>query len=216
MGDNVDEPQGPLKIISTPFMASTWLPTHLAGFFRKYPKIIPTIVGELEEINVNQADIAIRTFMPHHPHLIQKPFLSFHNKLWASPTYLKKHGMPKNAEDLNHHRLITFGERSHAPYGSAHWILNVGSHTKKRTPYMTTNSSEGLINLAIQGFGIIEAPLEFVTQKTSNLVQVLPDLDNPVVDTYLIYSKELDKSQKIQAFVEYVKKHILKNDSGSN
>lgn len=132
MTDNVDEPQGPLKIISTPFMASTLLPTYLADFFRQYPKINLSMVGEIEDINLSQADIAIRTHMPHHPHLIQKQFFLLHNKLYASPAYLKKHGTPKTAEDLNQHRLITFGEKSHAPYGSAHWILNVGVHNKKK------------------------------------------------------------------------------------
>src|SRR5262249_17061831 len=94
-------------------------------------------------------------------------------------------------------------------YGSVHWILNVGAHTKKRVPYMVANSTEGVINLAIQGFGIIEAPKEYVEIKKSNLVQVLPELDSPIIDTYFIYSKEFEKSQKIQVFTEYVEKHLL-------
>jgi DNA-binding transcriptional LysR family regulator len=214
--DNEDEPQGPLKIITTPYLASTFLPTHLAGFFKKYPKIVPTIVGEIEDINLSQADIAIRTYMPHHPQLIQKPFFSFHNELWAHPTYIQKHGMPKTAEDLDNHQLIIYGEKTSPAYGSVEWILSVGAHTKKRKPYLTTNSTDGVINLALQGLGIIQAPKEYVELKSNNLVQILPEIDGPVVDTYLIYPKELDKSQKVQAFADYVKKNIYNRNSGNS
>lgn len=216
LSDNVDEPQGQLKIITTPYLASTWLPMYLSGFFHKYPKLVPAFIAEIEDINLSQADIAIRTFMPHQPHLIQKPFFSFHNKLWASPTYLKKFGIPKTAEDLDHHRLITFGEKSYSAYGSANWILSAGAHHKPRLPYMSINTTEGLINLAIQSFGIIEAPKEYVELKSSKLVQILPDLESPVIDTYFIYSKEMDQSQRIKAFEEYVHTHILPINKGNH
>lgn len=78
---------------------------------------------------------------------------------------------------------------------------------------MIGNSIEGLINLAVQGFGIIEAPREFVTLRTNELVEILPQLDSPVIDIYFIYSKSLENSKKIRAFAEYVEKHILNKHS---
>ena len=89
--DNADEPQGELKIVTTPYLASAWIPRHFSSFFNKYPKIHPCIIGTFEDITVNRADIAIRTFMPHHPHLIQKHFLSLHHRLWESNEYLHKY-----------------------------------------------------------------------------------------------------------------------------
>lgn len=208
--DDADIPQGHLKIITTPYLASTWIPKHFAKFFKQYPDLQVSIVGELEDINVESADIAIRTFMPHHPHIIQNHFCSFHSKLWASPEYLKQFGTPQTAEDLDNHRLIAFGgtPKPYDTYGSTRWILHVGSHHKPREPYITTNSVEGLINLAKLGLGIIEALEEYINIQPDELVQVLPDIESPVVEVYYNYSKLARNSSKIKAFENFVHEYL--------
>ncbi|AIL12845.1 hypothetical protein IM40_03890 [Candidatus Paracaedimonas acanthamoebae] len=208
--DNGEEPQGELKIVSTPYLASVWIPHHLSSFFNKYPKIHPCITGTFEDITVNRADIAIRTFIPHHPHLVQKHFLSLHHRLWASQDYLNKYGVPRCAEDLDDHQLITFDNKSYDMYGSAHWILNVGAHKKPRKPYITCNSVEGLINIAEKGFGIIETSEEYVDLKAHNLVKVLPDITAPTVEIYYIYSTRMEESKKIHAFETFIYENFSK------
>jgi DNA-binding transcriptional LysR family regulator len=204
--DNAGEPQGELKIISTPYLASTWLPKFFASFFKKYPKLETSIIGSLENIDIAHADIAIRTFIPHHPHIIQNPLYSFHSKLWASAEYLQEYGVPTTPEDLDKHRLICFKEldKSYGNYGSTQWILNVGSHQKPREPYMTTNSVEGLINLASYGLGIIESPQEYVEIKHTHLVQILPWIQSPIIEVFYSYSELIKDSNRIQAFKKYV------------
>lgn len=204
--DNAKEPQGNLKIISTPYLASTWLPKFFADFFRKHQSLKVSIIGALENIDVGHADIAIRTFIPHHPHIIQNHLYSFHSKLWASPEYLCSYGVPKSPEDLDNHRLICFREceKSYGAYGSTQWILNVGSHHKPRDPYMTTNSIEGLINLASCGLGIIESPEEYLNIKNTGLVQILPQLQSPVIEVFYSYSELIKESNRIRSFINYV------------
>ncbi len=206
--DQSNEMEGELRIISTPYLASTWLPYHLAPFFKKYPKINPSIIGTFEDIMVDKADIAIRTFIPHHPHLIQKHFLSLHHRLWASEEYLHKHGIPKHPKDLDDHYLITFDDKSYGVYGSAHWILNIGAHKKSRKPYITCNSVEGLINLAERNLGIIETSEEYLNLKNHNLVKVLPDIATPTVEIYYIYSELLEESKKMRAFKIFMEENF--------
>lgn len=203
--EKTEEVQGNFTIVTTPYLASTWLPHHLLGFINQYPKLKIKIVGKLEDINISQGDIIIRTFIAHHPHLIQKHLCFLHTKLWASPDYLKKFGAPQTAEELDNHRLITFDDNVSNPYGSVSWILNVGTSIENvREPYLQNNSYEGLINLANTGLGIIEAYEEYINLKPHHLVQVLPELEGPIVDIYYIFPKATEHSKKIKAFEEYV------------
>jgi len=211
--DNDKEPQGHLKITSTPYLASTWLPKFFANFFKKYPKLSVTIIGELDHIDVEHADVAIRTFMPHHPYIIQKPLHSFHSKLWASSEYLNNYGIPHSAEDLDNHHLLCFGgnDNSYNIYGSTQWILNVGTHQRIREPYMRINSIEGLINLANEGFGIIESPEEYIKIKNTGLVQVLSHLQSPVIEVFYSYSEQIKESSRIKAFDNYIQGTFLES-----
>jgi DNA-binding transcriptional LysR family regulator len=203
--EQTDELEGDLTIVTTPYLASQWLPHYLLlGFFEKYPQLRVRVIGKLDSIDINQADIAIRTFIPHHPHIIQRHLFSSHYKLWASPDYLEEHGTPQAPEELDHHRLLAFGGNVFNPYGSVSWILNVGaSLDKPRIPYLENNSYEGLFNLANAGLGIIEAPEEYVVLRPNNLVKILPNLDAPVVEVYYMYAKHMEKSKKMLAFEEY-------------
>lgn len=208
--DDTEIPQGHLKIISTPYLASTWLPKFFTNFFKKYPKLNVTIIGELDHIDIGHADIAIRTFMPHHPHVIQKPFYSFHSKLWASPEYLQNFGIPESAEALDNHRLLCFGgeDDTYNIYGSTQWILNIGNSHKTREPYMITNSIEGLINLANYGFGIIESPEEYIKIRNTELVQILPHLQSPVIEVFYSYTEQIKDSSRIKAFNNYIQEYF--------
>lgn len=214
LNDNKDVPQGKLKILTTPYLASNWIPKKFKNFFKQYPDLHIAIFGELEDLNVGHADIVIRTFMPHHPHIIQNHFYSFRSRLWASPEYLENYGTPQNPEDLDLHRIIAFGgtNKSYDSYGSTLWILNVGNKHAPREPYAVTNSIEGLINLACDGLGIIEAPEEYVNLRTDKLIMVLPHIESPVVETYYSYPKLLKGSSKIKAFENFIKEnlHIIK------
>jgi DNA-binding transcriptional LysR family regulator len=209
ISDYSDEPAGELKILTTPGMASIWLCNLIPGFLKLYPDIRLDIYGAVFDLekNFSQADVVIRTYMSHHTHLIQRQILASQYKLWASEAYLNDFGVPNKVADLDHHRLLVYEKSDFSALANNYWILEQGTDTNgARKPYLVINSLEGLIACARNGLGIIALPDDLINiRNTDNkLVQILQKVDGPIVDIYCIYSEKLNKSKKVNLFVDYL------------
>lgn len=201
------ESQGLLRVTTTSALATLWLSRFTPGFLKKYPKMRLTIIGNDQELDlmVRQADVAIRPYIESHPDLKQILLTTFHLGLYASPQYLKEFGTPLKPEDLDHHRLLVFGDYSAHPYGNINWVLKVGSSPhKERIPYMCINSSQGLMWSAEAGLGIAGLSQEYAGENT-NLVRVLPDVvDTPTIDLYYVYHSHFSNSKRITTLCDYL------------
>lgn len=205
------EPRGPLKVVSTFSIASAWLTTFVPDFIDRYPHIRISIVANNETLDLqhHHAEAAIRPYIAHQPDMIQIFLKTFHMRLYASPQYLKRYGVPKRAEDLDQHRLITFGGDSLHPYSNINWILRAGASSKGlRTPCASINSSEGLLKLAKGGLGIVELAEGYPEAEGANLVQVLPDLEGPKVDLYYVYPEKFQTLKRVSLFGEYLAERL--------
>ena len=210
--DNSDEPQGRIVVKTTPSMGETNLTYHLLPFLERYPLINLKVITGIENIDVHEADVAIRTYIPHQPDLEQLYLRTLHLKLWASKEYLKKFGTPRAAKDLDQHRILAFDEDKHNSYSNTNWILYAGrdSNLPPREPFYQINSIEGLHNAAAQGFGIVHLTKEFVKYKGSLLKEILPTLEGPKLDIYYIFPKRLKKFKRIMLLYDHLRKHLEK------
>lgn len=204
--EEANYPQGELKIITTPIMGETVLASCLFGFLEKYKEIKFKIITQLENIDVQKADIAIRTAIPHQLDIIQLPLKKFHIKLWASQAYLEAHGTPLTAQDLDNHRLLVFEQDNHNVFSNTNWILHAGREKETpRQPFYEINSNEGLYQTALRGYGITQLPIEYIKLRSSKLVQVLPDIESPDIEIYFIYPKRLKNLKKIVVLYDYLR-----------
>lgn len=201
-----DEIEGEIKILTTPYVGTDWLIPHLKGFLKKYPKLTVKIILNNKEIfNLNDSDIAICGFIPHQPNLIHEPLFTLSLCLFASEAYLSEFGTPQTPKDLDYHRIIMDEDEYYAPYGN--WILNVGNSasTPPRKPYLQIDSLHGMINSAIQGLGIIEAP-NLTSILNSGLKIIMPDVTAPQVPYYFIFPENRKNSKKINHLLKYLAK----------
>ena len=191
--------------MTTPHMGATWLMSYLSEYLEIYPELNIKILCRTENLNLQDADVAICTYIPHHPNLIQHPLKSFPMGLWASPKYIKEYGRPKTIEDLDHHKILAYTQNLTDPYGNFSWILTLGAkpHTIRR-PYFEINSLEGLINAANEGIGIIEISRESLAVQESNLVNLFPELEGPVVELYYIYKENLKDIKRITSLKNFL------------
>lgn len=200
-------PKGLLKLCTTPDIATYWLSTYLPGFLNLYPDIRVAVISSAQpnDYLLSKADISLITRKTISPDFIQKSMMKVNLKLYASPEYIKKHGTPKNLKDLDNHQLLTYGDYINHPYENINWILNAGSNAGEiREPYLQVNSMQGLQLMAESGFGIISLSRENPSLKTSNLVPILPEIDGPEIETFLIYPMQLKNSKRVQAFRAYM------------
>jgi len=204
-------PKGTLKVATTVALASLWLVQLIPGFLEEYPNIEFYIIGDDERLNVKarEADVLIAPYIEHSPDLVQTYLFSCCLQLYASPQYLEKFGCPQTIDDINNHRLITFGTETIRPYSDIDWLLRIGLPSGVvRKPYISINSSKGASQLAESGLGIIALCDEYPHIKELNLVKILPEIQGPKIDLYYIYPRSLQNSKRVKVFGEYLEKHI--------
>ena len=205
VNDLQSEPQGHLKIATTPGFA-TIIIKHLPKFLKRFPKMQLSVINE-EDIAVGfqKADVGFYPKSTTSLTLIQEYVSSIHLKLYASPKYLKKFGIPEKSEDLDHHQLISYGDHSH-PYSAMNWFLSLGApYGKVREPYMQFNASPNLFEIAKAGHGIITLGDDGDFIKNSPLVEVLPDVKGPEIPVYYLYPEHFKTSQRVQAVGSFLK-----------
>lgn len=203
-----NDPAGLLRIITTTSLASMWLPYYALGFHEKYPDMRLIITGNDDnlDLNLRQADVSIRTFIPHQSDLIQNYLITFTPKFFASRDYLKKHGEPKTIEDLDNHRLLTYADYHVHPYGnSLHWILNVGQTMETlRKPFLRVNTGPGLLKMAEQGIGILAMSDQYPAVQESSLIPILQEHEGPGTKLYYSYPKQMKGFKRIEVLNTYL------------
>ena len=203
---NQDKPAGRLKIHATVGFGSTWLTAQMHEFIAMYPEIDVSLVLSDNELDLGmrEADVAIRMTPPRQPDLVQRHLLTVRSYAFASPEYLKKHGVPTRAEDLDEHRLIVYGDDARPPAATINWLLEAGSKPgAERRPILKVNNVNGIYRAVQSGLGIGSIP-NYMLQETSELVRVLPELSGPTVEAYFVYPEELRPSKRIAVFRDFL------------
>ena len=203
-------PKGPLKVVATGGLVNLYLLPYIPEFLKLYPDIRLTLIANdaIPSLELGEAHVIIRP--PFHASeagdLIQKHLITSRVGLYANQDYLQNFGIPKHPEDLDNHRLIAFGNHAEAGYFKPlNWHLTLGTaHGEIREPFLQVNTPQARVGMAQAGLGIIALSDDHPGLKHSGLVQVLPHVPSPVVQSYYIYPKELEKSKKVIAFQQYL------------
>jgi len=206
LGEARERPTGKLKITTTVGFGSTWLTPRIGEFLELYPEVNVDLVldDRLLDLSMREADIAIRMQPPTQADLVQRRLLTVHNHLYASPTYLKRHGTPRNLADLQDHKLITYGEDTPPPVTEINWLQKAGrAQGIELNPVLTVNNIYGLVLAVENDVGIASLP-DYMIAEHPKFIRVLPDVAAPSFDTYLVYPDELRETKKISVFRDFL------------
>lgn len=206
LGESRERPTGKLKITTTVGFGSTWLTPRIGEFLELYPEITVDVVldDRLLDLSMREADIAIRMRPPTQADLIQRRLLTVHNHLYASPTYLKRYGTPRDLADLKNHKLVTYGEDTPPPVSEINWLQLAGrKQGLQLEPILTVNNVYGLLLAVESGVGIASLP-DYMIEDHPRVVRVLPDVEAPHFDTFFVYPDELRDSKKIMVFRDFL------------
>ncbi|OJW46997.1 MAG: hypothetical protein BGO67_09885 [Alphaproteobacteria bacterium 41-28] len=200
-------PRGKLTIATTHAFANIWLLEHVSDFIHLYPNIDLSITLEdnLDHLYSKHYDVVIGVSAPSSFHFVHEKLFTRPIGLYASEEYLKKFGTPKVLNDLDHHRLISFGDRIDHPYNIVDWFLRAGCELGKiRKPFLEINSFYGKIKLAETGVGIITLANNNPAIKKLGLIRVLPEIDGPIVETFYNFSKSLENSKRVRVLKDFL------------
>lgn len=205
------QPEGPLKITTTVTFGSAWLTARMNRFHHQYPNIaVSLVLVDAPELDLfsRQADVAIRFSEQTNPEVIQRRLMSIRYHLFASREYLRAHGIPKAAVELDAHALIVYGDEVPTPVQQMNWILEVGrGAAKPRIPALRVNSVYAMYRAVKSGLGIAALPY-YIADESPDLMEVLPELIGPTIDAYFVYPEQLRRSKRVAVIRDFLMQQV--------
>lgn len=201
-----DRPSGPLRVTTTVGLGSGWLTERVQEFLDLYPEIQLQLILANEELDLTlrQADCAIRLRQPQQPDLIQRRLFTVHFHLYAAPSYVNKHGKPRSIDELDQHRIVSFGEPVPSHLADMNWLETAGRpEGSKRVASLQINNIMSIKAAVQRGAGIAMLP-DYMVEKDSGLVQIMPETEVPSFDTYFCYPDAMKNQVKLHVFRDFL------------
>jgi len=200
------KPSGLLRIT----MASDLglLASFVAEFLATYPAITAEIDMSVRIVDLigENFDIALRVGiapMKDDARVAARPVLQLRAGLYASPTYLKRRGAPRDPEALFNHDAVHGLTRSGEPL---RWSLQRAGVRWEGVPTAraTTNSPELVLRLAAEGTGIVLAVHGSADPyvKSGQLLRVLPEWDVPPATLWAVFPGRRLMPAKTRVFLD--------------
>ncbi len=156
------------------------------------------------DLAMREADVAIRLHRPNQSEMIQRKLFTVHNHFYASSSYIEDHGMPKAVDDLDEHRIISFGEPVPSYLGDINYLERLGRpDSSPRRAVLKVNAIYGMMQACRAGIGVAMLPA-YVTEKEDGLVQVLPEIELPAYEAYFVYPPALKNSKRVGVFRDFL------------
>ena len=208
--ESKEKPTGPLTIAATVEFGTTWLAPRIEKFTNSYPEIDVSIIIENKYTDLAQgeADVALRLTEPTQMDLIRFPLYEFQFKIYSSPEYIEKFGIPKDVSELPNHKIVAFGDSVEPSIPDVNCILDLLPKNKKVKTLFISNMY-GVMRAIGGGAGIGALP-EYMRISNNNLVPILPNADTPKTIIYFTYPPELKGSKKIEALRDFLVREVNK------
>lgn len=204
---NKEVPSGKLRIdAATPFMLHMIAPL-IEKYSSAYPQIDIELISNENLIDLleQRTDVAVRIGELKDSTLSATPLGLSQIRILASPTYLRKHGTPKNLEELVQHQLLGFSSLEKLNdwpiYDAFNNLFHIHTNIK-------ADSGETLRQLALCGTGIV-CLSDFMTQQDIKEGRLIPLLVSSTIKMQqpinLVYYRNRELSERVSSFIEFLK-----------
>jgi len=187
-------------------LGTGWLTPRLNDFTKLYPDIRLQLLLDDEVLNLTmrEADVAIWFGPPTQQDLVRRRLFTVHYHTYASTDYVKRFGKPKGFDELDRHRILTYGGILPSPFKEMNWLETAGRDGRGvREPALRINSLLALREAVLQGVGIAVLP-DYLAKDHPRLVNVLEDTEMPVFDTYFVYPADLKDTKRVNVFRDFL------------
>jgi DNA-binding transcriptional LysR family regulator len=200
-------PAGWVRISVSAVLAQAVIAPALPSLYERHPGLHLDIATDdrLADMARDGIDIAIRTGSAQSEALVARPIGGLTRALYAAPAYVRRHGLPRQPDDLMRHRLI--GNTTSAALNR--WAWRGGGKTDNEfivQGHTRTDNTAVVVALAQQGVGIARI-VDLVAQplvKIGALVPVLPEhFSTKPVPMYAVMLQERHRLPKIRACIDH-------------
>ncbi|GFZ88579.1 LysR family transcriptional regulator [Dyella caseinilytica] len=206
LGYSHRKPTGKLRVGMSVSVGRAAIIPLLSEFEKRYPDIrLELMMCDYPyDLNEEGVDCAIRMGELEDSSLIARKIGYFRNVLLASPEYLQKYGAPSSLDDLKNHRCINYVYPNGRP---RQWQFDTSSGRIEVdvNAHMLINDGESVIQAAVAGLGIIQAPhvLAACMLDLGKLEPVMTDTVSTGKNVWIVYPQKKHLSARVQAFIEW-------------
>ncbi|MEM6896477.1 MAG: LysR family transcriptional regulator [Pseudomonadota bacterium] len=192
---------GTLTISSLPGIAPMIMPAMLS-FQDEFPEINLCFMAETKhaKLEYGEAHIAFRSGeKPQDLDYVVRPFRPLRFGLYASQSYIDRHGLP-TVDTLNAHRFVgPLGMASKLPFQG--WFdTNVTADQLS----LKTQDPQAMLSAICAGFGV-GFLAEHDVAHMKNMVEIIAPDGTWMRDLWLLTHVDLDRTRKVQLFVAHAK-----------
>ena len=181
---------------------------NLSDFYAKYPDIDLVIGMNDRPVDLVQdaVDCVIRVGQLQDSNLVARRIGTIHFVTVASPEYLSKNGEPKTIQDLKDHQVVNYFDSRTGRNVDWNFVVNGETKNVGVNGVISVNDGSSYIDLALQGFGLIQCPYYMVAEHLEKgaLKQVLSEWLPVPLPISLVYLQNRHLSPKVRVFVDWV------------
>ena len=190
---------GALRVTTQEGFARRLIQSQLIDAFQaRYPglRVELMISDRVFDLSKGEADVAIRTGTSQDDALVERKIGDAPWAVYASSSYIERHGAPKCVEDINNHSIVTCAPCA-ADDPVVRWLR---AYAPRARTAVQCDSSSGLMQAVKSGAGL--APM-MVYHEDNDLIRVIDAIDL-VTPFYLLMHRDMRHTPRVRAFADFV------------
>jgi DNA-binding transcriptional LysR family regulator len=178
--------------------------TIMDTFHTRHPDLrLELLVSDrLFDLSKGEADLAIRAGAPKEKGLVGRKIAEATWAVYASRSYVERHGQPNRPEDIERHLVVACGDAI-AHYPGAQWLQSIAPNA---TIAARSDNWPGLV-LAVKSGAGVAALMTFQGDGDDELVRIIDNI-GIVTPYYLLMHRDMQKTPRVRAFADFVASEI--------
>lgn len=199
-------PRGHLRVTLPIELGMRFMGNLVATFMQAHPEVSLEceLSSRLVDLVEEGVDLGLRIGQFNDGNLIGRRLGELHGRFYASPDYLRRHGVPQRVSDLATHEFVLFRQPR------ANVLRVVGAEDEAVTVTvagrLSTNNAHLQLDAVISGLGIALLP-GFVTEAAiadGRLIPVLPAARVPLGELWAMTPSRTHMSSALRAFIDFL------------
>lgn len=200
-------PKGRLRVDVPGSVGRRIIAPALDDFFARYPEIDLELGCTDRPVDLvhEGIDCVIRGGDIQDESLVARRLGDFRMLTYAAPSYLAKHGEPKNLEDLERHQMIAFASPKTGKVFPLIYEKDDVQTIVQGIQRISINDADSCAAAACSGIGLVQLPA-FIAQEyvaSGQLVSIMKDYPSEQVPVWILYPPNRHLSTKVRAFAEW-------------
>ncbi|AZC35841.1 MULTISPECIES: LysR family transcriptional regulator [Pseudomonas] len=199
-------PRGKLRISAPVTFGSYSLMPFVTGFLREHPEVEIDLHLTDRYIDLVEEgyEAAFRIGPLADSSLTARPLAPYRLIACAAPAYLAARGTPRVPADLEQHECLGYAYWSRPADNQWQFRRDGRVHEVQVRSRLQVNESKALLSAAVDGFGIVLGPADFLepARAAGELVQLLPGYEAPSRAMHLLYRPDRQMTAKLRHFVD--------------